>query len=700
MASPLMNAGGKLLTIAGALAMLFASSAPAAPAAPPPGPMPTTGLSGWWDASSLTWGQPVSSLTDKSTAGKNAAAGSAVAVPRLAGTLGGLYVEGSPFAYPYHYDYFHPIILDYFVAASGIAVGASQAFSVFLVWSRGNQHQVNAVYSTASVPLIDIGGTTVLSMTGRGDGTDTLTLFPNGTPVTGGTLGLRHTHSARLVFNGSTVDVWLDGVKVISAATNQATLGATADLKFLNAAQCVFHEAAAWGHALSADEHTALTAYATRWPLGPRRAINGIAAGQSNLAYFCSSAANFYASKHVAYLTGCISANLMLSEGDGATGQLKAGSTLYSGQGLFDGSNSKFLDNSGGGDPSTWPLGANGQKFMVTLDGMTADQRANLCYVAWFWSESDSASITYATKGTYTTAMKRAFALIRAHLFPGDSSAAAKLPVMVINALPFGGFDIGCQLHREMMADIASDATQNVHFMLAQSGDAIGEGDAWNSATGVESGNGNQAHRDGTGEVLYGRRMGIPIARAALSALAAQGMPAARGAPDLVTTIDPSIPQGLGPSIASAHYEGTTYAATGSVLVTVAHDKGTDLKLPLRAVLGVGWALMDGVSDTQSGNLGTPGTLIKATACARVSATQLRVTLTSPPAHPAKAQMYYNYGSGLDANNYAIIGQGNAVTDNFASVTLPPGWQIGADMGSAEQFDNALQATTYGIALS
>lgn len=667
MGAPIILGGGRLLTLAGALAMLGAGSGGGSvPVEPPPQPvpgaaMPTASMSGWWDASALAAGQQYSTLTDKSTAGKNATASGATAFARMAGSLGGLYLEGSPYANPYNYAYMHPIINDYSVGVTGASVGASGALTVFLVWSRANQRQPGAVLSTAAVDLVAINGTTVLSMTGNGDGNDVLKLFPNGAATTAGTLKLRHTHSARLVFAGSTVDVWLDGNKVITAAANSLSLGATANIAFLNAAQCVFHEAAAWSKALSASEHSDLSSYAARWPLGPRRAINGILIGQSNAAKMLGLASNYAVSKKVAYLTGCVSANLMMSSG--GNGQIRGAPTIYSGQGLYANDGTLFLTSSGA-DPSTWPLGNNGNSFMSAVDAMTADQRANTRYIAWFWSETDSAMLAPSMKATYTAAMKRAISLIRAKF----GLTAAQLPVMVISALPFST-DAGCQTHREVMADLVADASQNVRLMLAQSGDAIGEGDSWDPATGLESGSGNGAHRDDAGQMAYAYRLGIPIARAVVAANAAASTP------DAVTAIDASIPQIGGPKVVSAVAESGT-----SVLVTVQHDGGTDLAVPLRAAQGVGWTLN--------------GLAIKATACARVSATQLRLTF---PSVPAGAKLYYAYGSNLDANVFAVIGRGNAVTDNFGSVTLAAGWRIGQDLGSANQPNNPLQATAYGV---
>jgi hypothetical protein len=661
MGSPFASVGGNILTIGGAIALLYASAS--SPIDPPVGggPMPTAGQVGWWDASSLAWGSAASTLTDKSTAGKNAST-SANAIPRLAGALGGLYSEQQSAS---TYNVLHPIIKDYGVSASGIVVGANQALTVMLTWSRAQQRQPSqGALSSDPVQLLAIGGTPVLNMTAAGDGNDTIVLFPSSTAISGGKLELRHTHSVRVVFSGAAVDVWLDGAKVISAAS-QITLGSTAILSFVNAAQCIFHEAAAWDHALTTSEHADLTSYLMRWPLGPRRAVNGLIIGQSNADNLFGSFVTWnLLNRHVAYWTGCIASNILWRSG--SIGNIAAGTTMFSGQGLYDGTANLLLNSSGGGDPSMWPLGANGNAYMAAVDALTADQRANLRYVAWYWSESDSQMLTAGNKATYTAAMKRAFALIRARA----GLTAAQLPVLVISALPFPG-DAGCQVHREVMQDLVNDSSQNASFMLAMSGDQIGQSDNWDASTGLESGGGNTAHRDPTGAQAFLRRWAKPIARAAVAANAAASTP------DVVTAIDASVPVTGGPKIATAVRENAT-----SVLVTVAHDGGNDLAVPLRAAQGVGWTL---------------NTSIKATACVRVSATQLSLTF---PSVPTGAVLHYGWGSNLDANGYAIIGRGNAVTDNFQAMPLAAGWRIGADLGMAEQPNNPLQATTYGITVS
>ncbi|HEY5084665.1 MAG TPA: hypothetical protein VII48_09095, partial [Rhizomicrobium sp.] len=116
------------------------------------------------------------------------------------------------------------------------------------------------------------------------------------------------------------------------------------------------------------------------------------------------------------------------------------------------------------------------------------------------------------------------------------------------------------------------------------------------------------------------------------------------------------------------------------------------------------WSLMDG------GTVASPGTLIAATACARVSTNQVMVTFASAPAHPAASLLlFYPYGRmNQDVLNGATsIGHGsgsptptNAVTDNLSTLTPPAGWDIGNQLGTFWYQNLPLAATTYGIAVS
>jgi hypothetical protein len=123
-------------------------------------------------------------------------------------------------------------------------------------------------------------------------------------------------------------------------------------------------------------------------------------------------------------------------------------------------------------------------------------------------------------------------------------------------------------------------------------------------------------------------------------------------------------------------------------VITLTQDQGTDILVPLQAVNGAGWAVMDG------GSVGSPGPIIAATAASRIDATHLLVTLaTAPTSATADCLIFYPYGS-------TQIGRGDAVTDNFSTLGWPPGWDMATDLGETWAINFPIQATTYGIALS
>ncbi|HEY5264462.1 MAG TPA: hypothetical protein VIJ37_05675, partial [Steroidobacteraceae bacterium] len=184
---------------------------------------------------------------------------------------------------------------------------------------------------------------------------------------------------------------------------------------------------------------------------------------------------------------------------------------------------------------------------------------------------------------------------------------------------------------------------------------------------------GDAAHRDATDNIRFAMLAAPIAARAILSA----------GFGDSFNAVPGQLPISGGPKIVHAFLQSSTM-----IVLTIEHDAGNDLKIPLRGAVGAGFAVMTG------GSPDSPGPIILPQACIRLDAAHLGLTfaqslVTSGPQYA----VYYPYGS-------TQIFRGNAVTDNFSDVSKPPGWDIAADLGSAWNLDCPLAATAAPIAVS
>ena len=703
MASVVETGRGRAMLVApGRAAFWRASGGGSVSGAASSGPLPTAiaGLTAWWDAGEFAgmldgngvplpgWNNAAVSIADKSGAGNLLSvyhyAGTGTlpqATPRLNGMLGGVGLNTTlPPALPASGVLLPQMDTDTGFRLVSASVGSAAAWTLYLVWSRPNFRQGYGLPS--SIALITIGTTVILGADAGPSTGPRLILFPGPSQtILTNALERRHTHSV-VIRNtpGSGVDVWLDAIQVATTTANPLASVVSAPLLFLHsgtasgAAQCWFHEAAMWGHALDAADIATLLSCATRWIRGPRKGIQLVVIGQSNAGYSLTDGAWHLLAQGIAWHLGALAYNVIGSWGSGSS------YTCISGHGIsnvpFSGTTNyagAFLaDPLDGSDPSNWPLGADGTAVQVYLAAQPADDLADIAMLVWPWSESDSAR-TYGEKAFYGDAVRNLLSRMRAML----SRSATSLPMMWWNAIPFGGgSNGGIQMVREVAAATSLDATQNVFIGLPQTSDSNPRGGAWSPLTGVfSSGTGDYNHRDATDNIRFGRLAAPLAARAILSATGG----------DTLTAIPSVIPTRGGPFISHV-YQASANSTT--LLLTIVHDAGNDLIVPLLASSGQGFAVMDG------GSVASPGPIIAAIACVRVDATHLQITLATPPTNPsAMLQLFYPYG-------YGNIFRGDAVTDNFASLAKPAGWDIGADLGSAWTLNYPLAATTTPIPVS
>ena len=642
------------------------------------------GLNGWWDAGTpaailgpagaplTAFGAAAGSLADKSGAGAplavfhQAGTGTSapIATPRLNGLLGGLGRNTViPPTLPGSGQQLPLLDPDQGLMSAPLPLGSGNAWTLWLVWSRPNWRQA----STAPGALLSINGTVVVAADNTA-GSNRLVLFPGAQQtVLTSTLERRHTHALILRNNaGSGMDVWLDATRVATLAANPLPTSLTVPLLFLHngaangGAECWFHEAATWPHALAAGDIGNLLNYQGRWTLGARKGVQILVTGQSNSGNGLNDGAWHLLAQGVAWHLGALAYGVVGSYGS------PPAATCIHGEGIYPvpalGLSGSFLnDPNDGSSPSTWGLGADGQAvqtWLATATDTAPEDAADIVALIWPWSENDSTR-QYSEKASYEAAARQFLALERGMI----ARTAASLPQVWWSAIPFAynNNDAGMQMQREVVADMAADPTQNVTVVLPQTADSLprsigGAPLVYNPTTGIWSG-GDPLHRDIPDNQRFGMLAAPMVARAVLAC----------GGGDTLPAIPPGIPAAAGPAVARVYRQSNTV-----LVVTVQHDCGTDLIVPpTQAAVGSGWAVMDG------GTVASPGTIVAATACERLNSTQLQLTLAQPLANPsASCRLFYPYGT-------ATIGRGNAVTDNLASVTPPAGWNIAADLGGA-----------------
>lgn len=647
-------------------------------------PQLVPGTAGWWDASHpgglvgpgntalSSWNISGSALLDQSGNGQNLLPFALTLKPvqpianaHLSGLLGGA-------GFPASTSGLLKPTLD---PSTGWQVpnstpGAASSWSWYLVWSRPNWRQ-GTPFDIDPITLMSIGTVPILQVDSSA-GTGRLVLFPgHGQFVVDTTLARRHTHAILIRYRPTLgADLWLDGVQVARAVTwSPGNLtGSTLllhDGTSSGAAQCWLHEAAEWPRFLSDADVATLIGYAGRWSCGPRKGVYLLFNGQSNAVnYSLNDGAATLLAEGIAWHLGALAYNILATTATASPYTMQSGHGIYATSSGYPGS---FVQNpADGSDPASWPLGTDGLAAQAAIVNLPAEDRADICAIVWPWNETDSVR-AFTEESTFQAAALRFLTLLRGML----DDTTNRIPLVWWSAIPYGTAD-GITMHRQAVQTLAGQPSNRVIIGNIQTSDSNPRGSSWDPTTGIATG-GDPSHRDSADNQRFARLASPIVARGLIAA----------GYSDSINAIPDGLPKRGGPSISHVFRQSNT-----TLVISITHDAGNDLKVPLLAASGAGFAVMDG------GSPGNNGPIVMAISCLRLDATHLQVILQSALQNGSEScALYYPYG-------ITQIGRGNAVTDNYSVITKPPGWDAGGDLGPSWTMDCPLSATFSGIALS
>lgn len=603
------------------------------------------------------WGGASTGLKDRSGNGRNLAAGSAAAAPRVNRSYGAL-------------DLRDPSAV---ASVAGADLRGNAAWTLALVFTRAD-YKANPRGSDAHV-IADLGGQRILQVTER-SASNALSLFPAGANAT-----LRAGCPRSLTYGvvlrnqpGQGVTAWVvdaDAGTVAPAATGIACpITATGTLRLLSenggSGRLLLHQAGLWARAVTDNEAATLVDACRKYKLGRRRSAGVLFLGQSWAGY---AVGNDGVVGDVAMAVQGMIGGPGFSQVDvdpalwngstcdayGLAGAYYEGApdywTTQGGQPVWDIalSDGAFLDATAGrGSIESWPFGWTGQGLQRFIQNiMTAEDRADCIAVLHWHTEQDSKEKQLSDLADHKRALRRLMQLVRAEM--GRSAAA--LPWFQVAAFPYGGNAGGCLMVNQAWGELAAEAAQNFHVALGNTSD-VGprDGSDWD-------------HPDQASQQRWGKLAAYGIARV----LTDQG---------LGDSLAPARLPGRGPEAIHAEAESAT-----STLITVRHDQGAALKLNGDAATGNGWWLDDnGVERAVS-------------AVAIAGPAQLRLTHAACTGTVAQRRVAY-------CSRGERTEPGNVITDDWSDQAKAPEADIPALHGAAWNVDFPLRAFPAPMPLS